>query len=82
MPARTLVAAHRMLTLHALTSPLTSITAQDHTRGKFQGKSPKTVLSHHRKCEMKNPHLVDFSQGLVEFLVEFEPEFWPIVSRF
>ena len=26
------------------------------------------VLSHHLKCEMKSPHLVDFSWDLVDFL--------------
>ena len=25
------------------------------------------VLSHHRKCEMKSPHLADFSWDFVEF---------------
>ena len=41
-----------------------------------------SVLSHHLKCEMKSPHLVDLSWDLVDFLVEVWVEFGPFLSRF
>ena len=42
------------------------------------------VLSHHLKCEMKSPRLVDFSWDFVDFqsnLSQILADFWPILAE-
>ena len=52
------------------------------SRPKPQGKHNLSVLSHHLKCEMKSPHLVDLSWDLVDFWVEFELNLGHLLADF